>query len=170
VALALWRRAPSSLVGWTPGASLESLHGGSTTGGAGVAVGRVGVLDRWGTERAYPAVVSTVQSWLLSAGSDTDESLFSHEVWMALERSHYPAGRLPRSRRTRRAAARRHLGGGSRSLGPVVGADLGLDARRGAHEATHRLPRGTALTSTLRHVPTSAQRGGGRHVHPVHDE
>ncbi|GLZ53653.1 tryptophan synthase subunit alpha [Actinomycetospora sp. NBRC 106378] len=93
VPLALWRRAPSQLHHWTPGASLESLHGGSPRPAVRAlrrrADGQIGVLDRWGTERAYPAAISTVQSWLLSAGIDTEESLFSHELWMALERSHY---------------------------------------------------------------------------------
>lgn len=93
VPLALWRHAPETLTGHPPGTSLESLHDGSPRPAVRAVRrlddGRIGVLDRWGTERTYPAVVSTVQSWLLSAGIDTDESLFSHDLWSALERSHY---------------------------------------------------------------------------------
>ncbi|WP_285658329.1 NAD(P)/FAD-dependent oxidoreductase [Actinomycetospora sp. NBRC 106375] len=93
VPLALWRHTPETLTGHPVGTSLESLHDGAPRPAVRALRrlddGRLGVLDRWGTERAYPAVVSTVQSWLLSAGIDTDESLFSHDLWMALERSHY---------------------------------------------------------------------------------
>ncbi len=93
VPLGLWRHRPDRLAHHPRGTSLESLHGGSPRPGV-VRVrrgedGRLHVLDRWGTERGYDAVVVTCQSWLLSAGIDTDESLLSHDLWMALERSHY---------------------------------------------------------------------------------
>jgi len=93
VPLLLWRHASADLVHWSPGTSLESLHGGSprpaVRGIRRADDGRLLVLDRWGTERVYEAVVTTCQSWLLSAGIDTEESLFSEELWMAMERSHY---------------------------------------------------------------------------------
>ena len=93
VPLGLWRHAPDGLAHWPAGTSLQSLHGGSprpaVTRVRRGEDGRLHVLDRWGTERPYEAVVATCQSWLLSAGIDTEESLFSHDMWMAMERSHY---------------------------------------------------------------------------------
>ena len=93
VPLALWRHAPEDLAFWPAGTTLESLHQGSPRPGVKrIHRGEDGwllVLDRWGTERPYEAVITTCQSWLLSAGIDTDEALFSHDLWMAMERSHY---------------------------------------------------------------------------------
>jgi monoamine oxidase len=93
VPLGLWRHAPADLAHWPAGTTLESLHQGSPRPGVKRIRrgedGRLLVLDRWGTERPYEAVITTCQSWLLSAGIDTDEALFSHDLWMAMERSHY---------------------------------------------------------------------------------
>ena len=47
------------------------------------------VTDRNGVTRDYPAVLVTTQSWLLTTSIDVDESLFSDEVWMALDRTRY---------------------------------------------------------------------------------
>lgn len=89
----LWHHAPSSMAGWPQGTSLASLHAGSPRG----AVARIGraadgslvVRERWGRETAFPAVVTTCQSWLLSTRIDTEESLFAPELWTAIEKSHY---------------------------------------------------------------------------------
>lgn len=47
------------------------------------------VIERFGRTEPFGAVVSTVQSWLLSTGIDTDEAMFPAELWTAIERSHY---------------------------------------------------------------------------------
>ena len=94
----LWQHAPGSMAYWPAGTSLASLHGGHPRPGVtsvrrlkndGGAPGDIAVTDRWGSTAAYPAVVATCQSWLLSARVDVDESLFSHKLWTAIERSHY---------------------------------------------------------------------------------
>ncbi|MCA4133494.1 NAD(P)/FAD-dependent oxidoreductase [Arthrobacter sp. M4] len=90
---ALWSHAPSNMVHWPEGTSLASLHSGSPRGavdritrGPG---GELLVRERWGRETAFPAVVTTCQSWLLSTRIHTEESLFPAELWTAIERSHY---------------------------------------------------------------------------------
>lgn len=90
----LWQDAPEC-AHWPAGTSLESLHGGSPLPGvARIARDpsdgeRFEVTDRWGSARSYDAVVVTCQVWLLSARIDVDESLFSPDLWMAMERTHY---------------------------------------------------------------------------------
>ena len=53
------------------------------------------ITERFGRTETYPAVVSSVQSWLLSTGIDTEESLFPAELWTAIERSHYMSRQRP---------------------------------------------------------------------------
>jgi len=88
----LWKATPEC-AHWPAGTSLESLHGGAPLPGvARIARGtdtRLEVTDRWGTTRGYDSVVVTCQVWLLSARIDVDESLFSPDLWMAMERTHY---------------------------------------------------------------------------------
>ncbi|MCX4767689.1 FAD-dependent oxidoreductase [Streptomyces sp. NBC_01275] len=97
----LWQHAPEGLAHWPAGTSLASLHGGAPrgavkrirragrSGGPGGPGDGIEITDRWGRTSVYPAVVATCQSWLLSARIDTDESLFSHSLWTAIERTHY---------------------------------------------------------------------------------
>ena len=89
----LWRRAPERMTHWPQGTTLEKLHDGATRPGvtriAPTGDGRFRVMDRWGDVREYPAVLVTCQSWLLTTRIDTDESLFSHPLWMALDRTRY---------------------------------------------------------------------------------
>ena len=77
---------------WPEGTTLASLHGGATLPAAS-AIRRHGdrfeVADRWGTRRTHDAVVATCQSWLLTTEIDCDESLFSQDLWMALDRTRY---------------------------------------------------------------------------------
>ncbi|MFL4474547.1 flavin monoamine oxidase family protein [Paeniglutamicibacter sp. MACA_103] len=96
---ALWNHAPAKMAHWPQGTTLSSLHSGAPRG----AVARIGrseapgfnganaieITERFGRTETYPAVVSSVQSWLLSTGIDTEESLFPAELWTAIERSHY---------------------------------------------------------------------------------
>ncbi|MGD9510940.1 MAG: flavin monoamine oxidase family protein [Geminicoccaceae bacterium] len=89
----LWRRVPERMVHWPDGTTLEKLHDGAPRPGvsriAPTGDGRFKLMDRWGDVREYPAVLVTCQSWLLTARIDTDESLFSHRLWMALDRTRY---------------------------------------------------------------------------------
>ncbi|MDH3755837.1 MAG: FAD-dependent oxidoreductase, partial [Acidimicrobiia bacterium] len=89
----LWTHEPDSLVHWPRGTSLSSLHSGAPRPGV-ASLRRAGpdqieVVDRRGNARRYRAVLSTTQSWLLTTGIEVDESLFSHPVWMALDRTRY---------------------------------------------------------------------------------
>lgn len=97
VPLGLWQHAPDQIVHWPAGTSLASLHGGATRPGVtairrlkeGPASGQLAVTDTWGTERHYPAVLVTCQSWLLTTQIAVEESLFSQKLWMALDRTRY---------------------------------------------------------------------------------
>ncbi|MGZ4453951.1 MAG: flavin monoamine oxidase family protein [Nocardioides sp.] len=88
----LWKASPDC-AHWPAGTSLESLHGGAPLPGvariARSSDGRIDITDRWGSTRTYDAVVVTCQVWLLSARIDVDETLFSPDLWMAMERTHY---------------------------------------------------------------------------------
>jgi lysine 2-monooxygenase len=83
----LWDHAPSG------GVSLRTLHGGAPRPGvvrlARASADKIAVTDRWGDTRLYGAVLSTCQSWLLTTSITTDEALFSHKLWMALDRTRY---------------------------------------------------------------------------------
>ena len=97
VPLGLWQHAPEQIVHWPAGTSLASLHGGATRPGVtairrvkeGPASGQLAVTDSWGTQREYPAVLVTCQSWLLTTQIAVEESLFSQKLWMALDRTRY---------------------------------------------------------------------------------
>lgn len=97
VPLGLWTHAPDAIAHWPAGTSLASLHGGATRPGVtaikrvkeGAASGQLAVTDQWGTERTYPAVLVTCQSWLLTTQIAVEESLFSQKLWMALDRTRY---------------------------------------------------------------------------------
>ncbi|WP_309225616.1 FAD-dependent oxidoreductase [Quadrisphaera sp. INWT6] len=67
-----------------PGVAALARAGAGTSGSSGVVV-----TDRWGRSATHDAVVVTCQSWLLSARIDTEEQLFDHPTWMAMDRSHY---------------------------------------------------------------------------------
>ncbi len=88
----LWEHSPDNMVHWPAGTTLASLHGGAPRPGA-TAIRRVGdeleIEDRWGDTRQYSAALLTVQSWLLTTSIDVEEELFSHKVWMALDRTRY---------------------------------------------------------------------------------
>lgn len=89
----LWTLPVSERSPWPAGTTLASLHEGVPRPGA-AAIRRSGdsaftVSDRWGTSRVHDAVLATCQSWLLTTQIDCDESLFSHDLWMALDRTRY---------------------------------------------------------------------------------
>lgn len=89
----LWSRAVDRAAHWPRGTSLQGLNGGATRPGAvriaRDADGRLAVTDRWGRTDSYAAVITTCQSWLLTTAIETEESLFSHKLWMALDRTRY---------------------------------------------------------------------------------
>lgn len=97
VPLGLWNHAPDQIAHWPAGTTLARLHGGATRPGVtairrvkdGPASGQLAVTDNWGTERSYPAVLVTCQSWLLTTQIAVEESLFSQKLWMALDRTRY---------------------------------------------------------------------------------
>lgn len=88
----LWQATPEC-EHWPAGTSLESLNSGATRPG----VKRIdrpgenlfGVTDQFGNRHEFPAVLATCQSWLLTTSIETDESLFSQDDWMALDRTSY---------------------------------------------------------------------------------
>jgi monoamine oxidase len=91
--LRLWRKAPERIVHWPPGTTLEMLNGRVPRPGvirmALADDGRVALTDRWGDTRAYDAVVSTCQTWLLSTRIHCEERLFPAKMWTAIEKTHY---------------------------------------------------------------------------------
>ncbi len=89
----LWAHAPERCVHWPSGTSLAGLHGGTPRPGvtriAPGPDGGIAITDRYGNTARFAAVIVTCQVWLLSARIDCAESLFHHDMWMAMERSHY---------------------------------------------------------------------------------
>lgn len=88
----LWNSTPKC-AHWPLGTSLGRLHDGAPRPGAKdirrVSNDAIAVTDRWGTTKTYQAVLVTCQSWLLTTQMNTDEQLFSHKLWMALDRTRY---------------------------------------------------------------------------------
>lgn len=88
----LWALAPEGMAHWPAGTSLASLHNAVPQPGVAriaPAEGGFAITDRYGNRRDFPAVIVTCQVWLLSARIDCAESLFHHDFWMAMERTHY---------------------------------------------------------------------------------
>lgn len=89
----LWQHKPETLAHWPAGTSLQSLNGGATRSG----VKRIRRLDNdhievtgtWGHAETFDAVLVTCQTHLLTTQIDTEESLFSQDLWMALDRTRY---------------------------------------------------------------------------------
>ena len=89
----LWAYEPAEMKHWPAGTSLRSLHNGAPAGEVRrirrAENGDIEISERWGRKATYKAAITSCQSWLLSTRIDTEEALFSPEMWMALERSHY---------------------------------------------------------------------------------
>ncbi|HEV2538014.1 MAG TPA: NAD(P)/FAD-dependent oxidoreductase [Streptosporangiaceae bacterium] len=89
----IWRCPAPVCAHWPAGTSLASLHSGAPRPGvariARADDGRIAVTDAWGATRHYAAVLVTCQSWLLTTQIECEESLFSHKVWTALDRTRY---------------------------------------------------------------------------------
>ena len=89
----LWRLPVKGVAHWPDGTTLAGLNGGATRGRV-VRIARgpddcLLVTDRWGRTDAYPAVLVTCQSHLLTTSIQTDEALFDQKLWMALDRTRY---------------------------------------------------------------------------------
>lgn len=93
VPIGLWQHAPAQMAHWPQGTTLASLHAGATRAGVArirrEADSRFAITDNWGDTRRYAAVLATCQSWLLTTQIDCEETLFSHKMWMALDRTRY---------------------------------------------------------------------------------
>ncbi|CAN5322702.1 NAD(P)/FAD-dependent oxidoreductase [soil metagenome] len=89
----LWSLAPDNMVHWQRGTTLERLHDGATKPAvsriARSPAGHLAVTDRWGATRFFDAVLLTCQSWLITTHMQAEERLFSHKLWMALDRTRY---------------------------------------------------------------------------------
>ncbi len=89
----LWTLPVSERSPWPAGTTLSSLHGHvalpAVTAISRGADGSFTLRDRWGTSRTHAAVLATGNTWLLSTQIRTDESLFSNDLWMALDRTRY---------------------------------------------------------------------------------
>ncbi len=89
----LWEHAPDHCAHWPAGTSLSRLHGNTPRPAVHrIAPGenhRIAVTDRYNNTHQFAAAIVTCQVWLLSARIDCAESLFHHDMWMAMERSHY---------------------------------------------------------------------------------
>jgi monoamine oxidase len=89
----LWKLVSDRAVHWPKGISLEKLHAGAPRPGvtriARSPAGHIAVTDRWGTTRYYDAALVACQSWLLTTQLNAEERLFSHKLWMALDRTRY---------------------------------------------------------------------------------
>jgi monoamine oxidase len=89
----LWKMAPERMVHWPEGTSLERLHRGAprpaVTRMARSPAGHIAITDRWGVTKYYDAALVACQSWLLTTQLNAEERLFSHKLWMALDRTRY---------------------------------------------------------------------------------
>jgi lysine 2-monooxygenase len=89
----IWRCPAPVCAHWPAGTSLASLHSGAPRPGvariARADDGRLAITDAWGATRHYAAVLVTCQSWLLTTQIECEESLFSHKMWTALDRTRY---------------------------------------------------------------------------------
>ena len=89
----LWRLAPPRPVHWPAGTTLAALNDGAPRPAAARihrdGDGTLTVTDRYGRSGAFAAVIATCHSHLLTTAIDTDESLLSQDLWMALDRTRY---------------------------------------------------------------------------------
>lgn len=89
----LWRRAPDRMAHWPKGTTLIGLNGGAPRPAARrirrTGPDSIAVTDQWGRTEDFAAILVTCQSHLLTTGIDTDESLLSNKLWMAMDRTRY---------------------------------------------------------------------------------
>ncbi|KIN73290.1 flavin monoamine oxidase family protein [Sulfitobacter guttiformis] len=89
----LWTHCPEKIAHWPSATSLAGLNGGATRSGASrirrKSETTIEVTDKWGRADDFEAVLVTCQSHLLSTQIDTEETLFSQDLWMALDRTRF---------------------------------------------------------------------------------
>lgn len=89
----LWTHRPDKMIHWPNGTNLAGLNGGATRSGAARirrhSDTKIEVTDKWGRAEDFDAVLVTCQTHLLTTQIDTEESLFSQDLWMALDRTRY---------------------------------------------------------------------------------
>ncbi|MFL4468484.1 flavin monoamine oxidase family protein [Tateyamaria armeniaca] len=89
----LWQHAPDQIVHWPAGTTLRQLNGGATRAGVKrirrLSDDQIEVTDSWGRTEGFGAVLVTCQTHLLTTQIDTEETLFSQDLWMALDRTRY---------------------------------------------------------------------------------
>ena len=89
----LWTLPVAAPEHWPATTSVADVHPGGTTRTGAASIRRDGdlieVVDRWGATESFEAVLITCQSWLLTTNIDVEESLFSDDLWMALDRTRY---------------------------------------------------------------------------------
>lgn len=89
----LWTHQPDTVAHWPKGTNLASLNGGATRSGAArirrQTENAIEVTDKWGRAEDFDAVLVTCQTHLLTTQIDTEETLFSQDLWMALDRTRY---------------------------------------------------------------------------------
>lgn len=89
----LWKKQPEQLTYWPQGTSLQKLNLGAPRPAARKIFRdqkqQLVIADANGHQDTFAAVITTCQSWLLTTAIETEESLFSHKLWMALDRTRY---------------------------------------------------------------------------------
>ncbi len=89
----LWQQTAPESKHWPDSITLEALHNGATRPAAREIQrcenGDIRIIDQYRNAHDYVAVLATCQSWLLTTSIDTQESLFSNKLWMALDRTSY---------------------------------------------------------------------------------
>lgn len=89
----LWQHRPDDISHWPAGTSLSSLNDHATRSAVRRLRrnrdGQLCVTDQWQHEEVFDAVIVTCHGHLLTTAIDTQESLFSHDVWMAIDRTRY---------------------------------------------------------------------------------
>ncbi|SFB77532.1 tryptophan 2-monooxygenase [Marinospirillum celere] len=89
----LWQKTPDHLTYWPTGTSLQKLNQGAPRPAARKihrnSDQQLTITDANGHQDSFAAVIATCQSWLLTTAIDTQEDLFSHKLWMALDRTRY---------------------------------------------------------------------------------
>ncbi|OQN95613.1 hypothetical protein B0A48_18690 [Cryoendolithus antarcticus] len=89
----LWSHAPDHCAYWPSGTSLSSLNDGKprpeVTRIARSADGQIMVVDAHGGVKKFQAVLVTCQNRVLVSNIDCEQSLFSPQMWTALNKTHY---------------------------------------------------------------------------------
>lgn len=93
VVIGLWEKTCKNINKFFEVSSVKELNEGSPRGRVETISrseqGQFIVGDAFGCVECYDAVIVTCQSWLLTTSINVEENLFSHDLWMALDRTRY---------------------------------------------------------------------------------